>query len=139
RTIIFASWDGGAFNNIGSTEFVEERAKDLRQNGVAYINLGAAVTGRQFTARGNPALERVLREVLGRVKDFATRKRLSELFPEDPIPPLGGAGDFVAFQSHVGVSSIDISFTGTPYPKNSCLDTADLMKQIDYRYRYHEV
>ncbi|KAG1657746.1 N-acetylated-alpha-linked acidic dipeptidase 2 [Nymphon striatum] len=45
RTIIFASWDANGFGRIGSTEWVEENLKILKERAIAYLNVDSVVTG----------------------------------------------------------------------------------------------
>ena len=46
RTIIFCAWDGEEPGLLGSTEWVEKHAEELRQHAVAYIN--SDTNGRGF-------------------------------------------------------------------------------------------
>jgi N-acetylated-alpha-linked acidic dipeptidase len=48
RTIILCSWDAEEYGLIGSTEWAEEFADELRDKAVAYLNLDAAVSGPHF-------------------------------------------------------------------------------------------
>ncbi|KAG1657745.1 N-acetylated-alpha-linked acidic dipeptidase 2 [Nymphon striatum] len=48
RTIIFASWDANGFGRIGSTEWVEENLKILKERAIAYLNVDSVVTGNYF-------------------------------------------------------------------------------------------
>ncbi|GAB6027482.1 hypothetical protein CHUAL_001737 [Chamberlinius hualienensis] len=50
RTIVFCSWGAEEFNLIGSTEWVEENIKVLRDRAVAYINADIVVTGNHSLA-----------------------------------------------------------------------------------------
>jgi N-acetylated-alpha-linked acidic dipeptidase len=50
RSILLCSWDAEEYGLIGSTEFAEEFAGDLREKAVAYLNLDAAVSGPHFGA-----------------------------------------------------------------------------------------
>jgi N-acetylated-alpha-linked acidic dipeptidase len=49
RTLVFASWDGEEEGLVGSTEFVEQYAKEL-EGAVTYFNMDAAVSGPNFGA-----------------------------------------------------------------------------------------
>ena len=45
RTIVLCSWDAEEYGLIGSTEFVEDKGKLLRDGTVAYLNVDSAVSG----------------------------------------------------------------------------------------------
>src|SRR6266550_1440414 len=45
RTIVLCSWDGEEYGLVGSTEWAEEYAEQLRQSAVAYLNVDVAVAG----------------------------------------------------------------------------------------------
>jgi N-acetylated-alpha-linked acidic dipeptidase len=62
RTLVFASWDGEEEGLIGSTEYVEQHAKELSR-AVAYFNMDAAVSGTDFGASAVPSLKQYLRDV----------------------------------------------------------------------------
>ncbi|KAI5298278.1 hypothetical protein KEM56_004195, partial [Ascosphaera pollenicola] len=46
RSLQIASWDGEEYNLVGSTEHVERHVEKLRNDGVVYINVDAAVSGK---------------------------------------------------------------------------------------------
>ncbi|RPB21031.1 Zn-dependent exopeptidase [Terfezia boudieri ATCC MYA-4762] len=141
RTIVFANWDAGEYNRIGSTEWVEDHADDLRRNGMAYINLATAFSGNIFTASGSPALESVLLKTLSRINDPNSKTPLHDLWGKRKLSGLGAAGDYGAFQHFVGMSSIDIGFkslndhTGTGVV-DSCYDTYSLLTTVDPNLDY---
>ena len=62
RTIVFASWDAEEEGLIGSTEFAEQHADELKQ-AVAYFNMDVAVAGPDFGASAVPSLKGYLREI----------------------------------------------------------------------------
>src|SRR5262245_16409947 len=74
RTIILCSWDAEEYGLIGSTEWAEEMADELRQKAVAYLNLDAAVSGPNFTASSVPSLWKLMRATTRDVKDPKTGK-----------------------------------------------------------------
>ena len=139
RTIVFASWDAKEYNLIGSTEFVEHAGESLRDDVIAYINLDAAVTGHDFRAAGSPALGYALSRALSRVHAPNSHALLNATWDPLHMPGLGGGGDWVAFQHHAGVSSIDLSFTGHIVPAHSCNDNfAYLKSRVDPGFTTHE-
>lgn len=163
RTVEFASWDASAYNLIGSTEFVEERLDGLRQDAYAYINLGAAVSGTELSARGSPVFRRMLARVLDRVIDPVGNASLAVLWAQeggdsedegDNNNNWGGNldglcdvhGDYAPFQYLAGASSLDLKFTdgedggdvGRDYPAHSAYDSLDWMTRVgDPDFAYH--
>ena len=45
RTLVLCSWDAEEYGLIGSSEFVEDKGKLLRDGTVAYLNVDSAVSG----------------------------------------------------------------------------------------------
>jgi N-acetylated-alpha-linked acidic dipeptidase len=128
RTIIYASWDGEEPGLLGSTEWVEQHEKDLREHAVAYINSDG--NGRGFiTAQGSHMLERFMNGVARDVNDpetnvsvlkrrqaFATqrgtpddRRELRER-ADLRIGALGSGSDYTPFIQHAGIASLQIGF-----------------------------
>lgn len=141
RTVEFASWDGEEYNLIGSTEYVENREVDLRQNGIAYLNVDVGVTGQQFHAAASPMFDTSLLHTLNRVGDPSTGKSMREVWDSNSqtIENLGAGSDFVAFQDIAGTSSIDMSFKGARFPYHSCYDNFEWMAKFgDPDWSYHK-
>lgn len=132
RTIEFASWDAEEFNKMGSTEYVEDNIEYLRDNAIAYLNVGAGVFGPNFRAAGSPVWERSLLRVLDRVSDPNTNNSVKQLWDErqSRLEGLGAGSDYVAFQDIAGTSSIDFGFEGAAhgYPAHSCYENFDWME-----------
>lgn len=126
---------------IGSTEHVEARMDILRRNGVAYLNVDVAVTGSDFVASASPVLQTALLRVLERVVDPISNKTLRAVWAEkgSTVTGLGAGSDYVAFQDMAGTSSLDMGFTGAPYPYHSCYDNFDWMDKFgDPGFQYHK-
>lgn len=141
RSIEFASWDGEEYNLIGSTEHVEARMDDIRQNAIAYLNVDVAVAGTEFEAAASPLFEKVLLQVLDRTTDPVSNKTLRSIWDEKKtkLEGLGSGSDYVAFQDMAGTSSIDIGFGGPPYPYHSCYDNFEWMRRYgDPDFQYHK-
>jgi N-acetylated-alpha-linked acidic dipeptidase len=141
RTIVFASWDAEEFGLIGSTEFAEQHADELR-NAVAYFNMDVAVAGPNFGASSVPSLKQYLREVsqavpspmggsvydqwkvatVKREKDRevnhalgGTQREPNAIVKKDVnVGDLGSGSDYTPFLQHLGVPSADIGSSG-PY------------------------
>ncbi|KAK5149408.1 hypothetical protein LTR04_007091 [Oleoguttula sp. CCFEE 6159] len=143
RSILFNSWDGEEYNLIGSTEYVEESMVDLRENGVAYLNVDVGVSGDKFRAAASPLFERALLHALDRVSDPNKNKTLRTLWDESgsKLEGLGAGSDYVAFQDMAGTSSLDFGFTAPPggYPYHSCYETFEWMEKFgDPGFAYHK-
>ena len=131
RTIIFCAWDGEEPGLLGSTEWVETHADELRQHTVAYIN--SDVNGRGFFwAEGSHSLEKFINDVARDVQDPETkltlwkRMQLRQIVSPDEkndreearnradlrIGALGGGSDYGPFLNIVGIASLDIGFGG---------------------------
>jgi N-acetylated-alpha-linked acidic dipeptidase len=130
RTMMFCSWDGEEEGLIGSTEWVEQHAKEL-ENAVIYINVDVAVAGPDFSASAVPSLKQFIREVAHSVPSPLapsvydawrnTRTENSERRPSNApsdgdvrVGDLGSGSDFTPFLQHAGVPSTDIGSSG-PY------------------------
>ncbi len=131
RTIIVCAWDGEEPGLLGSTEWAEEHADELRAHAVAYINSDS--NGRGYLGiEGSHTLEKFSNEVSRDISDPETnlsawkRSQLREIeqakTPERRqeirqrgdlrIGALGSGSDFTAFLQHDGVASMNIGFGG---------------------------
>jgi N-acetylated-alpha-linked acidic dipeptidase len=128
RTIIYASWDGEEPGLLGSTEWVEQHEKELREHAVAYINSDG--NGRGFiTAQGSHTLERfmngVARDVMDPETNVSVLKRRQALAvlrgtpddrrearerPDLRLGALGSGSDYTPFIQHAGIASINVGF-----------------------------
>src|SRR5687767_3323478 len=130
RTIVYAAWDAEEQGLIGSTEWAEEYAPELRQKAVAYINTDS--NGRGFLGiGGSHTLEKFINEVGKSVPDPQTkmtiweRARANQIVNGSPtsrrdaldradlrIYPLGSGSDYTPFLQHLGIASLNIGFGG---------------------------
>ena len=128
RTIIYAAWDGEEPGLLGSTEWVEQHERELRQHAVAYINSDG--NGRGFiNMQGSHTLEHFMNGVARDINDPETdisvlkRKQASVIAkgPADDrreareradlrIGALGSGSDYTPFIQHAGIASINLSF-----------------------------
>ncbi|HEV8168920.1 MAG TPA: transferrin receptor-like dimerization domain-containing protein, partial [Pyrinomonadaceae bacterium] len=153
RTIILCSWDAEEYGLIGSTEWAEELANDLKEKAVAYLNLDAAVSGAHFGASSVPSLWKLMRAATRDVKDPKTGKsiyqqwqdRARENRPETEqdtgearIGALGSGSDFTPFLQHLGVPSTDMGFNGDYGVYHSAYDSFYWMDHFgDPGFQYH--
>lgn len=116
RSIMIAHWDAEEHGVIGSTEWVEQFRDQLNAKAVAYINLDAAVSGRNFGASASPTLKKVIMESAKVVSFPDSSKTVYEVWAglkdEPTIGNLGGGSDHIAFYMHVGIPSISGGASG---------------------------
>ena len=126
RTIVYGSWDAEEPGLLGSTEWAEHHADELRQKAVAYINTDG--TGRGFLGMGGShALEPLINEVARDVTDphtgvsVADRARArarqngdreADTRKDLRINPLGSGSDYTPFLQHLGIASLNLGFGG---------------------------
>jgi N-acetylated-alpha-linked acidic dipeptidase len=128
RTIIYASWDGEEPGLLGSTEWVEQHEKELRDHAVAYVNSDG--NGRGFLSmQGSHTLERFLNGVARDINDPETnvsvlKRRQAFVISRGPvddrreardradlrIAALGSGSDYTPFIQHAGIASINLSY-----------------------------
>lgn len=155
RSIILCSWDGEEYGLIGSTEWAEEHAAELKEKAVAYLNMDAAVSGADFSASAVPSLWRLIREAARDVQDPKSGKSVYEAWQEKAketgetggaestskeaaIGALGSGSDFTPFIQHLGVPSVDMSFSGDYGVYHSAYDSFHWMeKNGDPSFAYH--
>lgn len=161
RSIVLCSWDAEEQGLIGSTEWAEENATDLREKAVAYLNMDAAVSGPNFSASSVPSLWQLIRGAAQDVHDPKTgrsvfeawRDRAWENTPESdrfdlngservaPAPRIGALGsgsDYTPFLQHLGVPSLDMSFGGDYGVYHSAYDSFYWMTRFgDPDFKYH--
>lgn len=124
RTILLASWDAEEYSMTSSTRWGEQHQRELREKGVAYLNVDAAVSGPAFSARAVPSLAHLVASTAG-VADSAIDTRI------------GAGSDYTVFLNYLGVPVVDMRFQG-PYPVyHSAYDTHDWVAQIDPGFRRH--
>ena len=130
RTIIYAAWDAEEEGLIGSTEWVEQHADELRNKAAVYINTDS--NGRGFLGiGGSHTLEKFINAVARDVADPQTkltvweRTRANQIVngqaasrketlerPDLRISALGSGSDYTPFLQHLGVASLNIGFGG---------------------------
>lgn len=161
RSIILCSWDAEEQGLIGSTEWVEENAADLKEKAVAYLNMDAAVSGPNFGASSVPSMWRLIRAAAEDVRDPKTGKSVyqawlqrvrenapdTELYDDKgnekplsppPIGPLGSGSDYTPFLQHLGVPALDMGFGGDYGVYHSAYDSFYWMSHFgDPTFQYH--
>lgn len=131
RTLVYCAWDGEEPGLIGSTEWVEDHEKELKQKAVAYINTDGNERG-YLSAQGSHALENLLSEISKEVKDPQTGvsvferakakkivdaagiKEKSTAMGENvfQLEAMGSGSDYSSFIQHAGIPSLNIGYGG---------------------------
>ena len=161
RSIILGSWDAEEQGLIGSTEWAEEKASELREKAVAYLNMDAAVSGSNFGASSVPSMWKLIRSAAQDVRDPKTGKSIYEAWRdrsredlsdselsdangnEKPAPPprigaLGSGSDYTPFLQHLGVPALDMGFNGDYGVYHSAYDSFYWMAHFgDPTFQYH--
>lgn len=130
RTLIFASWDGEEWGLLGSTEWAEAHADDLRAKAVVYYNSDTNGAG-WISASGSHSLEQFVTEVARDVTDPKTGTSVlaaslaharSQRAPKDTssdttftLDALGSGSDYTAFLDHVGLAAVNVSYGGAAH------------------------
>ena len=130
RTLVYCAWDGEEPSLLGSTEWVEDHAEELKQKAVVYINSDG--NGRGFlSAAGSHTLEPFFNEIAGMVTDPQTgisvkdRRYAKAMVDADKsqraklmgnkqmkLGALGAGSDYSPFIQHLGIASMNLGFGG---------------------------
>ncbi len=138
RTIVYTSWDGEEPMLLGSTEWTETHAGELKKKVLLYINSDTNARGF-LSVGGSGDFQHLVNEVAEDVIDPETgvpvgqrlraKVRIDALEPDakervkaeakvaaDPdkdflIEPLGSGSDFSGFLQHLGVPALDVSYS----------------------------
>ncbi|MBB5881615.1 N-acetylated-alpha-linked acidic dipeptidase [Xanthomonas arboricola] len=138
RTLVYASWDGEEAGLLGSTEWAEQHADELRRKAVLYVNTDG--NGRGFlNAGGSHALQRLVNGVAADLRDpdsgvsvlerQRARARIDALAAtakpaqkdiarqvaaggDVPLKALGSGSDYSPFLQHLGLATLDLGYGG---------------------------
>lgn len=131
RTMVFCGWDAEEPGLLGSTEWVEDHAKELQEKIVVYINSDGNSRGF-LGAGGSHALETFVTEVARDIEDPQTkvsvleRKKAQEAARAGSVAAkkaalsskglklgaLGSGSDYSPFFQHLGIPSLNIGYGG---------------------------
>jgi N-acetylated-alpha-linked acidic dipeptidase len=138
RTLVYASWDGEEPGLLGSTEWAEAHADELRHKAVVYVNTDTNSRGF-LSAEGSHSLQHLVNQAAADVRDPETgvsvqqrlrakvqvdglatdakpeTKRVAKLAAAGGDLPIGGLGsgsDYSAFLQHLGIASINLGYEG---------------------------
>src|SRR5579864_1765192 len=131
RTIIYCAWDGEEPMLLGSTEWVEAHADELRQHAAVYINTDGNDRGL-LQMEGSHSLEQFMNGVARDVEDPESnmsvwqRLQLSRIAnaksaddrkelrqrADVRMGALGSGTDFTGFVDHLGIASLNLGYGG---------------------------
>ena len=139
RSIVYTSWDGEEPGLLGSTEWAETHAAELKQKAIIYINTDGNGRG-YFEAEGSHDLQHFVNQVANDVPDPETHVSIGErhragvrvqaLSPAakeeikaeakiaaDPakdfeLGALGSGSDYSAYIEHLGLPALNMGFGG---------------------------
>src|SRR5271166_1728935 len=131
RTIIYCAWDGEEPMLLGSTEWVETHAAELREHAAVYINTDGNDRG-VLTMNGSHSLEQFVNGVARDIEDPETKmtvwqrtqlNKIAEAKSADDrkelrqradlrIDALGSGTDFTAYLDHLGIASLNLGYGG---------------------------
>jgi N-acetylated-alpha-linked acidic dipeptidase len=130
RTLIYAGWDGEEQGLLGSTEWAETHAAELREKAVVYINSDSNSRGF-LDIGGSHTLEVLANQVARDVTDpqkgvsVGERLRTGLILYGDPeqrknaianqpfhLYPLGSGSDYTPFLQHLNIASLNVGYFG---------------------------
>jgi len=130
RTLIYCAWDGEEPGLLGSTEWVETHADELKTKCIAYINSDSNSRGF-LEVGGSHSLEGLVNQAARDVRDpekstsVLERARAAQILDGTPderkearsrsdlrIRALGSGSDYTPFLQHLGISAINLGFGG---------------------------
>jgi N-acetylated-alpha-linked acidic dipeptidase len=131
RTIVYCAWDGEEEGLLGSTEWAETHAAELKQKAAIYINSDG--NGRGFLGvSGSHSLEKFIngvardiedpekkisvwkRSQLQRIKSASSSEDRNEARtrPDLHIGALGSGSDYTSFLDYLGIASLNLGYGG---------------------------
>lgn len=143
RTIIFASFEGEEFAQIGSLLWITQHLDWLRTSAVAYLNVVVAASGTHFHAKASPLLYSAILSVTDLIlspNQTLAGQSVRDVWGGDITP--AGSGDANRFMSIPCVSTLDFGFSpalGEPaFPYHTGFDSFEWMDQVgDPGWKYH--
>lgn len=166
RTLVFCSWDGEEIGLTGSTEWGEQFADELKQKGVAYLNVDSSASGPDLNASAVASLAPLLLQTIKDLRDpsgvslyeaaKASKLRERKEGPKGGWSPssrektttitdaelidtrIGSGSDHTVFLNHIGMPVVGLTFDGPYGVYHSVYDDFFWMNKIgDPGYRYH--
>src|SRR5262249_41148132 len=139
RTLVYLSWDGEEPMLLGSTEWAETHAAELRQKALVYINTDTNGRGT-LNVEGSHSLQHLVASVAADVidpethvsvdarsravamvagaasgaseRDKAVASAAADPSRDVPLDPLGSGSDYSSFLQHLGIAALNVSYGG---------------------------
>ncbi|MFT7484825.1 MAG: N-acetylated-alpha-linked acidic dipeptidase [Candidatus Paceibacteria bacterium] len=120
NTLKLAFWDAEETGLVGSTEWAEAHADELREHALIYLNADTAVSGTKFRgAAGTPGVLGTLQAGLEKVQQAEGGGSLwdswtaaaGENGPQLGLP--GSGSDYTVFLHHLNLPIVDLSLGGS--------------------------
>ncbi|KAJ5162500.1 PA domain-containing protein [Penicillium capsulatum] len=143
RTLIFASFEGEEFGQIGSLAWIREHRRWLNATAVAYLNVVVAASGSRLHVHASPLLYRAVWEASRLVPSP------NQTVPDQSVLDVwggdigtAGGGDAIKFQGVACVATVDFGFSpalgDNVFPYHTGFDTFDWMDRYgDPGWKYH--
>lgn len=139
RTLVYLSWDAEEPNLVGSTEWVETHAAELKKKALIYINSDTNSRG-VLSISGSHSYQQLVDTVASEVTDPETRvsvsvrrraallvagqaadatetqKAFAKIAADPnrslPIAPMGSGSDYSPFIQHLGIPALNLAYGG---------------------------
>jgi N-acetylated-alpha-linked acidic dipeptidase len=141
---VVANWDAEEQLLGGSTAWALDHRDELAADGIAYVNVDSSAAGGDFEPGAVPSLADFVREVARAIDDPDSGGSVYDAWVarsesgEAEVDKIVGATDYTAFLGNLGMSCIDMSFTGAYGVYHSQYDNYFWMSRIaDPGFRYN--
>ena len=131
RTLVYCAWDGEEQGLLGSTEWAEAHADELKQKAVLYLNSDSNGRGYLY-AEGSHSLESFVNDIArdivdpetklsvwkrdqaSDIMDASSKKQFDERRSQSEwkIGAMGSGSDYTVFIDYLGISSLNFGFGG---------------------------
>ncbi|KAJ5437467.1 Dethiobiotin synthase BioD [Penicillium cf. griseofulvum] len=141
RTLMFASWEGEEFGQVGSLAWIQANLPWVNATAVAYLNVVVAAGGRSFHVKASPLLYDAIHDATQRVQSPDQPGQTVFDVWDKKITTAGG-GDAIYFSGAACVSAVDMGFIpgmgDSPFTYHSGFDTHAWMDRIgDPGWQHH--
>jgi N-acetylated-alpha-linked acidic dipeptidase len=141
RTLMFASWEGEEFGQVGSLAWLKANMPWVNATTVAYLNVVVAAGGRSFHVKASPLLYNAIHDATQRVQSPDQPGQTVFDVWDKHITTAGG-GDAIYFTGAACVSTVDMGFIpgigDNPFTYHSGYDTHDWMDRFgDPGWQHH--
>ncbi len=119
RTLVYASWDAEEYGLVGSTEWAEANADELKKKAVLMLNVDSAVSGHEVGFSGVPSLRDFVLEAAGAITDVRTGRTLRDTWTEERRKAWAGQSPLVLDDPAWDANGHDSSRTARASPARS--------------------